>query len=100
MSAAVQNLEPNSGKLLATEPSPTAFDRLDTVPWLPCTLALDVPLVHFTVGDLLSLKEGTIVETACHQTSDLPLRVNNVLVGWTEFEAVGERLAVRLTEKL
>jgi flagellar motor switch/type III secretory pathway protein FliN len=68
------------------------------LPWLPCTLALDLPVVNFTVGDLLSLTNGSIVETAYHQSSDLPLRVNGQLVGWTEFEVVGERLAVRLTD--
>jgi flagellar motor switch/type III secretory pathway protein FliN len=66
--------------------------------WLPCTLVLEIPVVKFTVGDLLGLTTGSIVETAYHQSSDLPLRVNGQLVGWTEFEVVGERLAVRLTD--
>jgi flagellar motor switch protein FliN/FliY len=73
-------------------------DRYESLPWLPCTLALDIPVVRFSVGDLLSLAKGSIVETAYHQSSDLPLRVNGQLVGWTEFEVVGERLAVRLTD--
>jgi len=70
----------------------------EMLPWLPCTIALDIPVVNFTVGDLLAIVEGAIVETAYHQSSDLPLRVNGQLVGWTEFEVVGERLAVRLTD--
>jgi flagellar motor switch/type III secretory pathway protein FliN len=73
-------------------------DPCELMPWLPCTLALDIPVAKFTVGDLLSLTNGSIVETAYHQSSDLPLRVNGQLVGWTEFEVVGERLAVRLTD--
>ena len=73
-------------------------DPSELLPWLPCTLALDIPVVRFTVGDLLNLTAGAIVETAYHQSSDLPLRVNGQLVGWTEFEVVGERLAVRLTD--
>jgi flagellar motor switch/type III secretory pathway protein FliN len=73
-------------------------DPAEVLPWLPCTLVLEVPVVNFTVGDLLSLAKGSIVETAYHQSSDLPLRVNGQLVGWTEFEVVGERLAVRLTD--
>jgi flagellar motor switch/type III secretory pathway protein FliN len=77
---------------------PVELDPLELLPWLPCTLALDLPVVNFTVGDLLSLAKGSIVETAYHQSSDLPLRVNGQLVGWTEFEVVGERLAVRLTD--
>ncbi|MDR3736125.1 MAG: FliM/FliN family flagellar motor C-terminal domain-containing protein [Acidobacteriaceae bacterium] len=72
--------------------------RYELLPWLPCTLALDIPVMRFTVGDLLGLSKGSIVETAYHQSSDLPLRVNGQLVGWTEFEVVGERLAVRLTD--
>jgi len=70
----------------------------DALHWLPCSLALDIPVIKFTVGDLLRLTRGSIVETAYHQSSDLPLRVNGQLVGWTEFEVVGERLAVRLTD--
>jgi flagellar motor switch/type III secretory pathway protein FliN len=73
-------------------------DPGEFLPWLPCTLALDLTVVRFTVGDLLNLTKGSIVETAYHQSSDLPLRVNGQLVGWTEFEVVGERLAVRLTD--
>ena len=73
-------------------------DLYELLPWLPCTLALDIPVVHFTVGHLLALGRGSIVETAYHQSSDLPLHVNGQLVGWTEFEVVGDRLAVRLTE--
>jgi flagellar motor switch protein FliN/FliY len=77
---------------------PQERDPGEFLPWLPCTLALDLPVVNFTVGDLLRLTNGSIVETAYHQSSDLPLRVNGQLVGWTEFEVVGERLAVRLTD--
>lgn len=66
--------------------------------WMPCTLALDLPVQRFTVRDLLALAEGTVIETIYHQSSDLPLRVNGQLVGWTEFEVVGESLAVRLTD--
>jgi flagellar motor switch/type III secretory pathway protein FliN len=81
-----------------TPDRPQERDPGEFLPWLPCTLALDLPVVNFTVGHLLSLTNGSIVETAYHQSSDLPLRVNGQLVGWTEFEVVGERLAVRLTD--
>lgn len=72
--------------------------NFDLLPWLPCTLALDIPVVKFTVRNLLELTRGSIVQTNYHQSSDLPLRANGQLVGWTEFEVVGERLAVRLTD--
>lgn len=83
----------------AEQGAPNAGDLLDSVPWLPCTLTLDIPVVRFTIADLLSLKKGSIVETACHHTSDVPLRVNQLLIGWTEFDVIGDRLAVRITEQ-
>jgi flagellar motor switch/type III secretory pathway protein FliN len=68
------------------------------LPWLPCTLALEVPVVGFTVGSLLRLRPGSLVQTACHQSTDIPLQVNGMLMAWTEFEVVGERLAARITD--
>jgi flagellar motor switch/type III secretory pathway protein FliN len=96
MSTAVQKLDTKADPNLPTAGRP---DPLDTMPWLPCTLSLEVPAVRFTIGDLLALTKGSIVETACHHTSDVPLRVNKVLIGWTEFEVIGSRLAVRITDQ-
>jgi flagellar motor switch/type III secretory pathway protein FliN len=56
-------------------------------------------VVRFTIGYLLKLANGSIVQTATHHTSDVPLRVNQMLIGWTEFEVVGDRLAVRITDQ-
>jgi len=70
----------------------------ELLPWLPCTLALEVPVVDFTVGYLLKLRPGSLVQTSCHQSADIPLQVNGVLMAWTEFEVVGERLAARITD--
>lgn len=100
MSTAAQNFDPAPGKPFIAEPISTQTDPLDSMPWLPCTLTLEVPVVRFTIRDLLALKEGSIVETASHHTSDVPLRVNQLLIGWTEFEAVEDRLAVRMTERI
>jgi flagellar motor switch/type III secretory pathway protein FliN len=99
MSNAVQNTRTNPAEPTAIESVAGGDDLLESVPWLPCTLTLDLPVVHFSVADLLALAEGSIVETACHHTSDVPLRVNNLLIGWTEFEVVGDRLAVRITDQ-
>ena len=75
-------------------------DPLDSMPWLPFTVSVDVPVLRFTIGDLLRLTPGAIVETACHHTSDVPLRANQMLIGWTEFEVIGDRLAVRITDEV
>jgi flagellar motor switch/type III secretory pathway protein FliN len=98
MSTAVLNPEAKSTELPFSTSS--TEDRLDTMPWLPCTLSLELPVVRFTIADLLKLTKGSIVETACHHTSDVPLRVNRVLIGWTEFEVISDRLAVRITDQV
>lgn len=65
---------------------------------LPGQLTVDLPLPHFTVASLLDLSVGSVLRTSWHIDRDVPLRVNDTLIGWSEFEAVGSRLAVRLTE--
>jgi flagellar motor switch/type III secretory pathway protein FliN len=67
-------------------------------PWLKCTITLDLAVVGFTIRGLLELRIGTVVETSCKATSDVPVRVNGTLIGWTEFEVIGNTLAVRITE--
>jgi flagellar motor switch/type III secretory pathway protein FliN len=102
MSNAVLKMEEQAPEpVLVTTPPPAvqAQDTLDSMPWLPCTISLELPVVRFTIGDLLTLTTGSVVATACHQTSDVPLRVNGLLVGWTEFEVIDDRLAVRVTEQ-
>jgi flagellar motor switch/type III secretory pathway protein FliN len=99
MSASIQSAEPRPAELPQSELAANETGPFDRMPWLPCTLSVDVPVVQFTIADLLSLSRGSIVETACHQTSDVPLRINQLLVGWTEFEVIGDRLAVRITDQ-
>ncbi len=98
MSSAAQTIPISAAETSAT-PQAAPTDLLDTMPWLPCTLTLEIPVVRFTIGDLLSLTEGSLVETACHHTSDVPLRVNQTLIGWAEFDVIEDRLAVRITEQ-
>jgi flagellar motor switch/type III secretory pathway protein FliN len=65
---------------------------------LPCRLTVDLPLPGFKVADLLKLQSGSVIGTNWHVGRDVPLRINGTLIGWSEFEVVGNRLAVRLTE--
>jgi flagellar motor switch/type III secretory pathway protein FliN len=83
------------GERSMTDPSREPTDRF---PWLKCNITLDLPVVRFTIRDLLNLGTGTVVETSCKATSDVPVRVNGTLIGWTEFEVIGNNLAVRITE--
>jgi flagellar motor switch/type III secretory pathway protein FliN len=75
-----------------------AKDPTEEFGWLPCRLSVEIPVSRFTVEDLLNLREGSIVETTCHYASDVPLRANGLLIGWTEFEVIGRQLTVRITE--
>ncbi len=80
------------------EHAPPPRRPVDVLPWLPCTLALDLAIASFSVRTLLDLKPGDVLETVCHQSMDIPLRVNGLLLAWTEFEVIGERLAARITD--
>ncbi len=66
--------------------------------FLPCQLSVDLRLRCFTVRDLLRLDAGAILETTNAHGGDVPVMVNAQLVGWAEFEIVGQRIAVRMTE--
>lgn len=92
----------DAGVKPAKDPQTTAADQakhpVEGFGWLPCRLALEAQVVRFTVGDLLRLSKGSVVETSCLATSDIPLRANGLLIAWAEFEVIGNRLAVRITE--
>jgi len=65
---------------------------------LPCDLTVELPVPGFKVGDLFRLQAKTILESHWHAGEDVPLRVGRQLIGWGEFEVVGNHLAVRITE--
>lgn len=64
---------------------------------LKVTLRVGVELHRFTVRDLLALKEGQVIESLAPSTDDVPLRIGQVQLGWSEFEVVEQRMALRLT---
>jgi flagellar motor switch/type III secretory pathway protein FliN len=99
MSTAAFTPEPKAVETTVSARVQNNDDLLDSMAWLSCQATVELPVVRFTIGDLLALTPGSIVETACNQTSDVPLRVNRLLIGWTEFEVVGDRLAVRITDQ-
>ncbi|HEX4074095.1 MAG TPA: FliM/FliN family flagellar motor C-terminal domain-containing protein [Candidatus Acidoferrales bacterium] len=65
---------------------------------LPCQLSAEVDIARFTVRDLFCLDVDSVLDTGWTQSTDVPLKANSHLIGWVEFEVIGERLAVRLTE--
>jgi flagellar motor switch protein FliN/FliY len=77
------------------DPPPERWQRVDA---LPCLLTVEIPVPSFTVADLVHLERGRIVATRWTVGQDVPLRVNDELIAWSEFEIAQNRLAVRLTE--
>jgi flagellar motor switch/type III secretory pathway protein FliN len=65
---------------------------------LPCKLTVDLPLPGFKIADFLNLRPQSVVGSHWRLGHDVPLRLNGTLIGWIEFEAVGDNLAVRLRE--
>jgi flagellar motor switch/type III secretory pathway protein FliN len=79
-------------------PVPVTDEVWNDAGWLPCRISVDLPLGRFTLGDLLRLDVGAILETKNADGDDVPVMVNEQLIGWAEFEIVGQRVAVRMTE--
>jgi flagellar motor switch/type III secretory pathway protein FliN len=83
--------------------SGTGFEPQEDARWkpvlgLPCELIVDLPLPDFKIADLLKLCSGSVINAHWRVGHDVPLRVNGLLIGSSEFEVVGNTLAVRLTE--
>ena len=70
----------------------------NTVFELECQLTVELPILDFKVGDLLRLREGSVIQARWKLGRDVPLFLNGRQIGWIEFEVVGNNLAVRLTE--
>ena len=75
-----------------------AVDDLASVAMLTCRMSLEIPIPRFTVRDLLRLSPEDVIDTHWAQTADVPLRINGLLLSWAEFELIGNKMAVRLTE--
>ena len=78
--------------------SPLSEELWKEAAMLPCRLSVDIPLREFTVRDLLQLEPGSVVESKNVNGADVPVFVNQRLIGWAEFEVMGQRLALRVTE--
>lgn len=83
----------------AAQPTPEAIpDPWTRVEGLPCLLSIEIAVPGFTVGDLVRLEAGRLVDTHWTVGADVPLLINGELVAWSEFEIANNHVAVRLTE--
>jgi flagellar motor switch/type III secretory pathway protein FliN len=90
-------MEPNQTES-SIDRSPGEEAAWSHVKGLPCRLSVEIPIPRFTVGRLLDLAPGVILDTYCEEGSHVPVLVNGEMIGWGEFEMVDEILAIRLTE--
>ena len=82
----------------STEITPVhSGDPLLRAHMLPCRLVLETRVINFTVGTLMRLDRGDVLETAAQHNEDLLLHVNGQIVGTVKFDVTRDRLAVRLT---
>jgi len=65
---------------------------------LRCRLTVDLPLPGFKIADVLQLQKNTVINSHWRLGTDAPLLVNGKLIASGEFEAVGDHLAIRVTE--
>ncbi|MFZ1132488.1 MAG: FliM/FliN family flagellar motor C-terminal domain-containing protein [Terriglobales bacterium] len=95
MAAAAQPKPEASAATPLSDPLAERWQRLEL---LPCLLTIEILLPGFTVADLVHLEPGRIIASRWTVGQDIPLRINDELIAWSEFEIVQNRLAVRLTE--
>lgn len=80
------------------KPEPAVPDPWTRVAALPCQLSVEIAVPGFTVGGLLTLNAGHLIDTRWTVGADVPLLINGQIVAWSEFEIVNNHIAVRLTE--
>lgn len=91
----------SSNPAIADAPAPAAARVED--PWagylhVSASIAVDAAIVGLTVRELFRLEKGSIVATAQAVESNVPMHAGGALIGWGEFQVVGDRLAVRVAE--
>jgi flagellar motor switch protein FliN/FliY len=69
----------------------------ETLAEIQVAIRAEVQLSRFKVRDLLSLAQGQIFESLSPDTEDVPLKIGQVQLGWSEFEVVEHQMALRLT---
>ncbi len=94
MSTAIQT----STAITLGEPARQRVSNWSLFQQLPCQISLEIPVPGFTVSTLLRLAPNDVITSGWLQGSDVPLRVNGKIIGWTEFEVIDDRLAARLTQ--
>ncbi len=68
-----------------------------TLEHLEVKIQVGVALKHFRVRELLALRIGQVFESYSPAVEGVPVRIGELQLGWSEFEVLDQRLALRLT---
>jgi len=61
-------------------------------------LSVEVAFDRLTVRELCGLEKGAVLASRHPAGAPVPVAVARVFVGWGEFQVVGEKLALRISE--
>lgn len=98
--ARIETEEPGESPTLeqATDLVGGASSNLDLVMDIPVVLSMEIGQTRMTIGEVLKLGKGSIVELQRMADEPLDVLVNGTLVAHGEAVVVGERFGVRLTD--
>ena len=101
-----EQAHPTGLATIVPEPRPAPVSLMATVEehpeWpllsrIPMRLIAGIPLPNIRVKDLIGLKPGQVLSSKWLSTDDVPLKIGDVHLSWSEFEVVEQRMAIRLT---
>jgi flagellar motor switch protein FliN len=72
--------------------------NLDSLLDVPIDISIEIGRTKMTIGDLLSLRQGSIVELKKTAGESVDIYVNGKLLGKGEVVVVNERLGVRVVK--
>ncbi len=85
-------------ELEADAPGREQAHRLDLILDVPVRLSLEVGRTHMSVGELLQLSQGSVVELDRLAGEPLDVLVNGTLVAHGEIVVVNDKFGIRLTD--
>lgn len=91
--AAFQEVQPPQNIELSEEPP-----SLDVILDVPVTLSLEVGRINLTVGNLLRLRQGSVVELDRLAGEPLDVLVNGQLIAHGEIVVINDKFGIRLVD--
>lgn len=82
----------------ASTGGPEVRANIDVILDVPVTLSLEVGRAQISVGKLLRLSQGSVVELDRHAGEPLDVLVNGALVAHGEIVIVNDKFGIRLTD--